>query len=239
MTSDLYAEPVFRLAGDQGLMMEFGETISPLIHQRIKAMLFALDQERLAGVIEILPAYRSITLIYDPLVCSFPQLQERLGDLYRNTGEITLPEPRIVELPVCYGGTFGPDLGFVAKSHQLEEDAVIRLHCQPDYFIYMLGFSPGFPFLGGLPEALHTPRLESPRKKVPAGSVGIANGQTGVYPVESPGGWQLIGRTPLRLFDYERSEPFLFAAGNILKFKAIDEKEYWDLAENLGNSGAS
>lgn len=102
MTDDLYVEPVFRLAGDQGLIMEFGEGISPLIHQRIKAMLFALDQEKLAGVIEFLPAYRSITLIYDPLVCSFRQLQERLGDLYKNVGEITLPEPKIVELPTSY-----------------------------------------------------------------------------------------------------------------------------------------
>ncbi len=229
MTTALYAEPVFRIAGDQGLMIEFGDGISPLIHERIKAMLFALDREKPKGVIEYSPAYRSLTLLYDPLVCSFKDLQARLGDLFKDAGEITLPEPKVVELPVCYGGDFGPDLGFVATSHSLSFDEVVRLHSQPDYFIYMLGFSPGFPFLGGLPETLHTPRLESPRKKVPAGSVGIANGQTGVYPIESPGGWQLIGRTPLKLFDSDREEPFLLAAGNILRFKPVGEEEYRSL----------
>lgn len=229
MTTALFAEPLFRIAGDQGLMMEFGEGILPLIHERIKAMLVALDQERPAGVIEYSPAYRSLTLVYDPLICSFRELQEQLGDLYKNAGEIILPEPKRVELPVCYGGEFGPDLGLVATSHNLSEEEVIRLHSQPDYFVYMLGFSPGFPFLGGLPEELHTPRLESPRKKVPAGSVGIANGQTGVYPVESPGGWQLIGRTPLKLFDCRKDNPFLLSAGNILKFKPVSEEEFLDL----------
>lgn len=230
MTIALFPEPLFRIVGDMGLMMEFGATISPLIHHRIRVMMHILDREKVAGVIEYLPAYRSLTLLYDPLICSCRKLQERLADLYKNAGEITLPEPKVVELPVCYGGAFGPDLDFVAKSHQLGEEEVIHLHSQPDYSIYMLGFSPGFPFLGGLPEPLRTPRLESPRRKVPAGSVGIANDQTGVYPVESPGGWQLIGRTPLKLFDHQRPEPFLFAAGDILRFKPISEEEYRGLA---------
>ncbi len=218
--------------------MEFGEGISPRIHDRIRAMILTLDRERPAGVVEYSPAYRSITLLYDPLVTSFRQLQEKLVELDRGSGDIALPTPEVVELPVCYGGKFGPDLGFVATSNNLSEEEVIRLHCQPDYFVYMLGFSPGFPFLGGLPEALHTPRLESPRKKVPAGSVGIANGQTGVYPITSPGGWQLIGRTPLNLFDYRRDKPFLLSAGNILKFKPVSEEEFDALAgdENEGTN---
>jgi inhibitor of KinA len=230
MTTTLYDSPLFRIAGDQGLMMEFGEGISPLIHQRIQTMMLALDRERLDGVVEYSPAYRSITLIYDPLVTTFWQLQERLVELYRQTTDIILPTPEVVELPVCYGGRFGPDLSFVAAHHNLSEEEVIHLHCRPDYFVYMLGFSPGFPFLGGLPEALHTPRLKSPRKKVPAGSVGIANGQTGVYPIASPGGWQLIGRTPLKLFDYGRENPFLLSTGNILKFRSISEEEFELLA---------
>jgi KipI family sensor histidine kinase inhibitor len=229
MTTALYPEPVFRIVGDQGLMMEFGEGISPVIHERIKAMLFALDREKPAGVIEYLPAYRSITVLYDPLLCSFKQLQARLGQLATGAEALSLPKPAIVEVPVCYGGEYGSDIGFVATSHGLAEEEVVRLHSQPDYFVYMLGFSPGFPFLGGLPETLHTPRLESPRKKVPAGSVGIANGQTGVYPVESPGGWQLIGRTPLRLFDCQRQKPFLLSAGNILKFIPISGREFLEL----------
>ncbi|KJS02808.1 MAG: hypothetical protein VR65_03920 [Desulfobulbaceae bacterium BRH_c16a] len=230
MTTTLYDSPLFRIAGDQGLMMEFGEGISPLIHQRIRTMMLALDQEGLDGVVEYSPAYRSITLIYDPLVTTFWQLQEKLVELYRKTSDIILPTPEVVELPVCYGGRFGPDLSFVAANHNLSEEEVIHLHCRPDYFVYMLGFSPGFPFLGGLPEALHTPRLQSPRKKVPAGSVGIANGQTGVYPIASPGGWQLIGRTPLKLFDYGRGNPFLLSTGNILKFRSISEEEFDVLA---------
>ena len=226
MTTTLYDRPIFRIAGDQGIMMEFGETISPEIHERIRAMLLALDGARPEGVVEYAPAYRSITLLYDPLATSFDRLRERLDELFRSSGDITLPAPEIVELPVCYGGRFGPDLAFVAESHHLSAEEVIRLHSGPDYFVYMLGFTPGFPFLGGLPEALHTPRLESPRKKVPAGSVGIAGGQTGVYPIASPGGWQLIGRTPVKLFDSGRDRPFLIGAGNILKFKPIDEEEF-------------
>ncbi|GAB6190676.1 5-oxoprolinase subunit PxpB [Desulfocastanea catecholica] len=209
--------------------MEFGEGISPHIHQRIKAMLLVLEGLTINGIVEYLPAYRSITFIYNPLLISFGQLQDKLVDLYQKVGESSLPAPQIIELPVCYGGEFGPDLAYVAKSHSLSEKDVILLHSQPDYFVYMLGFSPGFPFLGGLPETLHTPRQESPRKKVPAGSVGIANGQTGVYPVDSPGGWQLIGRTPMKLFDEKRDDPFLLAAGNILKFKPVSEKEYYSI----------
>jgi KipI family sensor histidine kinase inhibitor len=229
-TTTLYPEPLFRIAGDRGIMMEFGETISPQIHERIRAMVMTLDQERPEGVVEYSPAYRSITILYNPLVTSIRELRERLIEVYQDSGDIILPTPEIVELPVCYGGRFGPDLGFVAASNNLSEEEVIRLHSQPDYFVYMLGFSPGFPFLGGLPEPLHTPRLESPRKAVPAGSVGIANGQTGVYPVASPGGWQLIGRTPLNLFDCGRDQPFLFSAGNILKFRPIGEEEFDVLA---------
>lgn len=232
MTTTLYDEPLFRIAGDQGIMMEFGEIISPRIHERIRAMILALDRARPEGVVEYSPAYRSVTLLYDPLVTSFWRLRETLVELYRGSGDIALPTPEVVELPVCYGGSFGPDLGFVAENNNLSEDEVIRLHCQPDYFVYMLGFSPGFPFLGGLPDVLHTPRLESPRKRVPAGSVGIANGQTGVYPIASPGGWQLIGRTPLNLFDYGRDKPFLLSAGNILKFKPVSEEEFDALASD-------
>ncbi len=230
MTRTLYDQPRYRVAGDQGIMMELGETISPVIHERILAMLLALDGAKPEGVVECSPAYRSITILYDPLATSFERLREQLDEMYGRSGAIALPTPEIVELPVCYGGGFGPDLAFVAASHNLSEKEVIRLHSGPDYFVYMLGFSPGFPFLGGLPEELHTPRLESPRKKVPAGSVGIAGGQTGVYPIESPGGWQLIGRTPVKLFDCERTNPFLLSTGNILRFKPIGEEEYLALS---------
>lgn len=230
MTSSWYDRPLFRLAGDRGLLMELGEGISPAIHGRLRAMLLALDRARPAGLVEYAPAYRSITFLYDPLVTSLSRLREELEELYLHSGEIPVPAPVAVELPVCYGGRFGPDLAAVAARHELTREEVIRLHSGPAYLVYLLGFSPGFPFLGGLPAALHTPRLESPRKVVPAGSVGIAGGQTGVYPIASPGGWQLIGRTPVRLFDCGREHPFLLSPGDIVRFRPIGEEEFAALA---------
>jgi inhibitor of KinA len=136
------------------------------------------------------------------------------------------PPPKESVIPVCYGGEYGPDIAFVAEHNHVGIDDVIRLHSEHSYPIYMLGFSPGFPFLGGLSEKLHTPRLTSPRTRVPAGSVGIANNQTGIYPIASPGGWQLIGRSPVRLFDPERPNPFLLRAGDTLRFEPITPDEY-------------
>ncbi len=141
----------------------------------------------------------------------------------------------VIEIPVCYGGEYGPDIETVAQTNQVDADDVIVLHSRETYQIYMIGFTPGFPFLGGLPEELHTPRLETPRLTVPQGSVGIANNQTGIYPIESPGGWQLIGRTPLCLFDPSRSDPLLCRAGDSIKFKPITEKEFRIMVEKENN----
>lgn len=138
-------------------------------------------------------------------------------------------EPRtssIKEVPVCYGGEFGPDLEEVAAHHVLDIEEVIQLHCIPLYQVYMIGFTPGFAYLGGLDERLHTPRKNEPRKKVLAGSIGIADQQTGIYPIDSPGGWQLIGRTPLRVFDPDRETPFLIQAGDFVRFRPITEMEF-------------
>jgi inhibitor of KinA len=217
--------------------MELGEEISPKIQERIRAMLLALEKTPLSGVVEFLPGYRSLAVVYDPLCTSVTLLRAELLRIYQSLADLALPPPRLVEIPVCYGGEFGPDLGFVARHNQLTEQEVISLHSGSDYLVYMIGFTPGFPYLGGLDERLHTPRLASPRKKVPAGSVGIANGQTGVYPIDSPGGWQLIGRTPLQLFDPGREEPFLLAAGDTLRFSAIDYPCYQALSANRVPTG--
>jgi inhibitor of KinA len=149
MTAELYDQPIFRVAGDQGLMMEFGEGISPLIHQRIQAMLFVLEKNEVVGIVEYSPAYRSITFVYNCLQSSHRQLQGKLTDIYQKVIDCQLPAPQIVELPVCYGADFGPDLAYVAKVHDLSAEQVITMHSQPEYLVYMLGFSPGFPFLGG------------------------------------------------------------------------------------------
>lgn len=231
MTSDLYNDPLFRIYGDQGLLMEFGSCISPKIHEVVRSMAVALEHKTPAGIIEFVPTYRAITVHYDALVTSFEELKISLTELFEHLNSVDVPAPQIVELPVCYGGEFGADLEFVASSHNMSIEEVIKIHSEPDYLIYMIGFTPGFPFLGGLSELLHTPRLDSPRKKVVAGSVGIANDQTGVYPIDSPGGWQLIGRVPIKLFDPDAEKPFLLSSGDILKFNPISEAEFIALSQ--------
>jgi KipI family sensor histidine kinase inhibitor len=156
-------------------------------------MAIVMEQETLEGVLETIPTYRSLLILYDPSITNPAKLKKEILTLEERLSEIKIPPPNTVEIPVCYGGEFGPDIQFVAEHNSMTTDDVIRIHSQNEYRIYMIGFTPGFPFLGGLPEVLYTPRLETPRSFVPEGSVGIANNQTGIYPVASPGGWQLIG----------------------------------------------
>jgi inhibitor of KinA len=232
MADVFYEKPVFRIVGDRGIMVEYGDGINPHLNRKVRAMAIATDQESLPGVLEVIPTYRSIILIYDPNSTSPLQLEHALLSLEARLSEIDIPSPETVRIPVCYGGEFGLDIEFVAYHNHLTVEDVVRIHSEKAYQIYMLGFTPGFPYLGGLPETLHTPRLKTPRILVPAGSVGIANAQTGIYSVDSPGGWQIIGRTPLKLFDPARSNPFLFKAGDLLKFEPISAKEYRALAHN-------
>ncbi|MGD2272510.1 MAG: 5-oxoprolinase subunit PxpB [Desulfobacterales bacterium] len=231
MSGALFPEAVFRIAGDRGILVEYGDAIDLTVNHKVRAMAVVLDDDLPQGVMEVVPTYRSLLIVYDPAKTAPRQLKENLVSLEQRLPEIQIPPPKIVEIPVCYGGEFGPDIEFVAESHGLTVEEVVRLHTEPEYPIYMIGFTPGFPFLGGLPEILHTPRLETPRTLVPAGSVGIANNQTGMYPVASPGGWQLIGRTPLKLFAPERSDPFLYQAGDRVKFQPISPQEYSQLAK--------
>jgi KipI family sensor histidine kinase inhibitor len=231
MTSRLFERPFFRVAGDKGLLVEFGNAIDPEINRKIRTMAIALGKNPPSGIIEHIPTYRSIIIIYDPLRTNASTLQQQVIALEGQLAEIPIPPPETIEVPVCYGGDLGPEIEFVAETHGLSVDDVIRIHSEGEYQVYMIGFTPGFPFLGGLPENLHTPRLQTPRKAVPAGSVGIANNQTGIYPIESPGGWQLIGRTPLKIFDPQRADPFLIKAGDRLKFKPISFGEYQALKE--------
>ena len=231
MAGPLYEKPFFRTAGDRGLLMEYGDAIDPEINRKVRAMATAMARETPTGVFEFIPTYRSIIIVYDPSQTDAAKLKQALLALEERLPNIEIPPPETVEIPVCYGGDLGPDIGFVAKTHNLSVEDVIRIHSEPDYQIYMIGFTPGFPFLGGLPEVLHTPRLETPRSRVPAGSVGIANAQTGIYPIESPGGWQLIGRTPVKLFNPGKANPFLLRAGDKLKFKPISPEEFEDLVK--------
>ena len=226
MQPGLYLNANYHLAGDRGLLVEYGDGISPQINHKVRTMAMALEQNRPKGVLEIIPTYRSLLIVYEPFETDPVLLETTLQDLENRLSQISIPPPKTIEIPVCYGGKFGPDIDYVAREHDLQVDEVIRIHSEPEYLIYMIGFTPGFPFLGGLPEILHTPRLVTPRTHVPQGTVGIANAQTGIYPIASPGGWQLIGRTPLKLFSPEKTNPFLYQTGDIIRFKPISTKTY-------------
>lgn len=235
MESELYAKPRYRLAGDRGLIVEFGDSIDPKINSKVRAMARAMETSRPSGISEIIPTYRSLLLIYDPGVTN-PDKLCPLIEHVGNTLETVEAEPyRIVEIPVCYGNEFGPDMENIQKAHGLTCQEVILLHSSPEYLIYMVGFTPGFAFLGGLDKKLYTPRLETPRMLVPEGSVGIANNQTGMYPLDSPGGWQIIGKTPLKLFAPDRPNPFLYKAGDKIKFIPISEQKYEMISQKEKN----
>jgi len=222
----MYSEPHFLLAGDSALVVEFGDEISKEVNRRVHTLAYALEKNPLPGLGEAVPTYRSLLIHYDPLRLSCEEIKAFVSDVLQKGEEVLLPEPRVVEVPVVYGGEFGPDIEFVAEHNGLSVEEVIRLHSGATYTVYMLGFTPGFTYLGGLPEALATPRLPTPRKLVPAGSVGIAGAQTGIYPIATPGGWRLIGRTPLKLFDPNHDPPVLLGPGDKVHFVPISEEEF-------------
>lgn len=226
MNSRLKEGPVCRLAGDTGLIVEFGDGIDPDVNAKVRAMAAAVKKQMPEGIIEIIPTYRSLLFIYDPILIQPDRLTALIEELESTLDHTDEKEVKVIEIPVCYGGQFGPDIENVKASANLDSDEVILIHSRPEYLIYMVGFTPGFPFLGGLDEKLFTPRLTTPRMAVPAGSVGIANNQTGMYPIESPGGWQIIGKTPLKLFAPQRENPFLYKAGDKIKFVPISPDEF-------------
>lgn len=232
----MYDKIKFIPAGDRSIVMEFGNSISPEINARIRNMVMAMDKYDSLGIEEIIPTYRSILIIYDPLIIDYNHIIEKLKEIEANLGNIDEGEIRIVELPTVYGGKYGPDIEFVAEHNNLTVDEVIKIHSSTDYLLYMLGFTPGFGYLGGMSEKIKTPRLQVPRTKIPAGSTGIAGKQTGIYPIDSPGGWQLIGRTPVKLYDPMAEPPVLLNAGDYIRFIPIDEKEYLDILDMV-NTG--
>jgi inhibitor of KinA len=222
----LYPAMCFFLMGDQGLLLEFGDEISPEVNERVRKMTLVIQAEGMEGIIETIPTYRAVLILYNPLVLPIEALKKNLERLERELGQFSFPEPKLTRIPAVYGGSYGPDLDTVAEHHRISKEQVIELHCSKPYLIYMIGFMPGFPYMGELPQALATPRLKTPRLSVPAGSVAIAQLQTGIYPVASPGGWQIIGRTPVRLFDPQKAPPALLHMGDLVQFYQITEKEF-------------
>ncbi len=227
----------FLLTGDTSVVVEFGNAISTEINARIRAFKIALSQSGVQGIVETVSTYRSLSVHYRPEVIGHEELIAHMQNLLENLGNIDIPPAKVTEIPVIYGGEYGPDIDFVAEHNNKSVEDVIRIHTSQEYLIYMLGFAPGFPYLGGMSKEIATPRLTSPRVKIPAGSVGIAGEQTGAYPFDSPGGWQLIGRTPLRLYDAERPSPILLTPGDYVKFVSVSAEEYAQILADV-NRGA-
>ena len=220
-------KPTISPVGDRAISIDFGQVIDPTINRHIRQTIERIKALQLEGIIELVPTYCALLVEYDAMLYSYseicniiePTLEEGMTD---TTNELVT----VVEVPTVYGGEFGPDLSFVATHNHLSEDEVVSIHSGTDYLVYMLGFIPGFTYLGGMDLRIATPRLSSPRTLIPAGSVGIAGEQTGTYPSDSPGGWQIIGRTPVTMYDMSKAQVALLNAGDYVRYVPIDESEF-------------
>lgn len=220
-------KPTISPVGDRAISIDFGQVIDPTINRHIRQTIERIKELQLDGIIELVPTYCALLVEYDAMLYSYseicniiePTLEEGMTN---TTNELVT----VIEVPTVYGGEFGPDLSFVASHNHLSEDEVISIHSGTDYLVYMLGFIPGFSYLGGMDSRIATPRLSSPRTVIPAGSVGIAGEQTGTYPSDSPGGWQIIGRTPVTMYDMSKAQAALLKAGDYVRYVPIDESEF-------------
>ena len=227
----------FYPAGDKCIQINLGNTISPEINMEVRKFFLGLKTMAIKGITECVPTYSTLSIYYDPLVISYDQLITELKNASDNLKEQEVPQPYVFELPTCYDKAFGFDLDYVAEHCNISIDEVIKIHSDRDYLIYMLGFTPGYCYLGGMSEKIAAPRLVKPRTHVPAGSVGIAGTQTGIYPIESPGGWQLIGRTPVDLYNPLRKDnPILLESGNYIRFVPITMTEYEIIQRDVNDS---
>jgi inhibitor of KinA len=217
-------------AGDSVLIVELEARIDPEINARAVALAEAVASTKLAGIRDVVPTYCSVAVYFDPLHTNYDQLVALLEREASQPAVSALATRQPLRIPVCYGGDLGPDLPDVASFAHLSEEEVVVIHSSVGYRVFMLGFVAGFAYLGTVDDRIAMPRQATPRRKVPIGSVGIAGRQTGVYPAETPGGWQIIGRTPIKPFDPAREEPFLMKAGDLVRFDPIDRANYDRLA---------
>ncbi|HIR45561.1 MAG TPA: 5-oxoprolinase subunit PxpB [Candidatus Ventrisoma faecale] len=225
------SEVRYLVSGDSSVCVEFGNEISPDINRKIRAFKIAMEKSGIPGIVETVPTYRSLLVHYKPEVIGYKAITEKFKSLMGTLDNIEIPPPTVIEIPVLYGGEMGPDIENVASHNGKTVEEVIKIHTSQEYLIYMIGFIAGFPYLGGMSKEIATPRLKEPRVKIDGGSVGIAGEQTGIYPLDSPGGWQLIGRTPFKLYDAEREKPVLLEAGQYIKFRSISQKEFDETAK--------
>jgi KipI family sensor histidine kinase inhibitor len=223
----------FYPAGDSAILIEFEQKIAPEINKKITALVRLIKEQQIEGIVEFLPSFCALLVNYDPRIITYGQIHERLSKLAELDLEVDGQSARIFEIPTCYGGDYGPDIDFISEQAGLSVQEVINIHSSENYLIYMLGFMPGFSYLGGLDERIHTPRLATPRVKIHGGSVGIAGGQTGIYPLDSPGGWQLLGMTPVKTYDPNREVPILYNAGDYIRFVPINEDEFLSIKNQV------
>lgn len=223
----------YKLINEETIMIYFEQQIDPSTFKEVQKVEKYIKDQQHEAIIEVIPSYRAIMLHIDITKQSLAKVvnELKLEQLSKLDFDENLNKVKTISLPVLYGGNYGPDIQEVATHNQLSIEEVIKLHTENTYLIYMLGFMPGFPFLGGLNSKLATPRREEPRTSIPAGSVGIANNQTGLYPKKSPGGWQIIGRTPITVFDILRTPMCLYESGDYIKFYSIDESTFEQIVE--------
>ena len=226
----------FLFSGDSALVIEFGNEISVDINKKIRKMMDDIKKENIDGIVELVPTYCSLLINYDVLKIDYNTLVEKLKTFLNNNLETAEGEEvTLIEIPTLYNDEVGPDLSYVAKHNKLSKEEVIKIHTGTDYLVYMLGFMPGFTYLGGMSEKIATPRLESPRLQIYPGSVGIAGKQTGMYPSMSPGGWRIIGRTPLKLYNPDSDTPVYISSGDYVRYVSISEEEYNDILKKVEN----
>jgi inhibitor of KinA len=233
----MYPEPKLLPAGDQAVSVEFSDRVSREANIRVRALEHLIAQEALRGIVETVPTFRSLLVYYDPLAVSWDTLVAALRGLLTRVGGEAAPPSRPMEIPCAYGAELGFDLAAVAERLGLSPGEVVRLHTSDEYLVYFIGFTPGLPYMVGNSEQLTIPRLDTPRTKTPAGSVGLGGQQCCIYPVESPGGYWILGRTPLALYDPGRPEPILLRAGDRVRFRAIDRAEFDRIAAEEAGRG--
>ncbi len=218
----IHTQPRLLPAGDSAILIDWSDEIDDDVNDRVHALAQILRHQDRPEIIDLIPAYSSLLVSYNPVISGFSQIYSLLESLLNSPQSIEQQSSRLIEIPTHYGGEFGPDVEFIARHNRVSASQIISLHASVIYRVYMLGFVPGFAYLGSVPQAIAAPRLETPRTRVPTGSVGIAGRQTGVYPIESPGGWRLIGRTELKLFDPTQDPPTLLRPGDRVRFVAIE-----------------
>lgn len=229
----MYPKTRYLLAGDRAIVLEFGNEISKEVNLLVRKLYYSISKKNIEGIEEMVPTYCSLIVYYNPQRVKYSVLTKKIKELENSITEITLPTACVTEIPTLYGGEYGPDLKFVAQHSKLSIKEVIKIHTEKECFIYMLGFLPGFVYLGGMSDKINTPRLEKPRLEVLEGSVGIAGKQTGIYPIGSPGGWQIIGRTPIKLYDPQKKFPFLLKSGDYIKFYPINKEQFKEIEKKI------